>query len=204
MAVFAAALLAGNAYGQTRYSFETPDDFLAPAADWVDWKNVLDQHALEREQLQPCLDDAEQCTRRQKSLRHLLVKGRDLSLEQQVRLVNRYINRKRYVDDRIRSRSEAGNKWETLAEFLRSGGDCEDFAVAKYFVLRELGVSAERMRVVVGKEPRRAEHHAMLAVNVGEEVWLLESDNRIYRNGNQEMNQFVYAINEIGIWDHEE
>ena len=61
---------------------------------------------------------------------------------------------------------QAGNQFETLTEFLKSGGDCEDFAMAKYFVLREFGVPAENMRIVVGKERMRSDHHAMLAVRV--------------------------------------
>ena len=92
---------------------------------------------------------------------------------------------------------------ETLTEFLHSGGDCEDFAVAKYFVLREFGVEAEDMRIVIGRESRRATHHAMLAIRFNEDVWLLENDNSIHRNGFQDINRFVYAINEQGIWDHE-
>lgn len=201
--VLLAAFATSGAHGQSQYSFETPDDYLAPAATWADWQAVLDQHETERETIQLCVADEETCTKRLKALRHILVKGADLTLEQQVKLVNRYINRRRYIDDRVRRSSLAGNKFETLTEFLNAGGDCEDFAIAKYFVLREFGVPAEDMRIVVGKERRRSDHHAMLAVNGGDKVWMLENDNRIYRNGNQDMTRFVYAINENGIWDHE-
>ncbi len=39
--------------------------------------------------------------------------------------------------------------WATPAEFLASnGGDCEDYAIAKYFALKEVGVPIERMRIV--------------------------------------------------------
>lgn len=202
-ALLLAAFAASSAHGQSQYTFETPDDYLAPAATWTDWQAVLDQHEKEREAIQLCVADEETCTKRLKGLRHVLVKGADLTLEQQVKLVNRYVNRRRYIDDRVRRSSLAGNKFETLTEFLNGGGDCEDFAIAKYFVLREFGVPAEDMRVVVGKERRSTDHHAMLAVNGGDKVWMLENDNRIYRNGNQDMTRFVYAINENGIWDHE-
>ena len=147
--------------------------------------------------------DEGQCTRQLKGLRLILVKGSELTLDQKVRLVNRYINRQQYKDDRVSANSDAGNQWMTLTEFLDHGGDCEDFAAAKYFVLREFGVSAEDMRIVIGREPNRATHHAMLAVRLGEGVWLLENDNTIHRNGYQDINNFVYAINEQSIWDHE-
>lgn len=203
LAVFLTMFASTGAHCQTRYSFETAEDFFAPATSWPAWQNTLYRHQAEREAIHQCLGDEAACTARFRSLRHVLLKGADLRLEQQVRLVNRYINGQRYKDDRVSSRSSAGNQWETLTGFLHRGGDCEDFAVAKYFILREFGVGAEDMRVVIGREPQRATHHAMLAIRVDEEVWLLENDNRIHRNGNQDIKRFVYAINEQGIWDHE-
>jgi predicted transglutaminase-like cysteine proteinase len=125
------------------------------------------------------------------------------TLEQQIRLVNRYINKQRYKDDRISSKSVAVNQWETLTEFLHRGGDCEDFAVPKYFVPIEFGVDAMDMRIVIGREAQRATHHAMLAIKFDDDVWLLENDNTIHKNGYQDIEEFVYALNEQGIWDHE-
>lgn len=203
LAVFSTMFAATGAHCQTRYTFETEDDFFAPAARWPAWKDTLDRHQIQREAIYECLGDEGACTARFRSLRHILLRGADLRLDQQIRLVNRYINRQRYKEDRVSSRTAPGNQWETLTEFLHSGGDCEDFAVAKYFVLREFGVDAEDMRIVIGKERQRATHHAMLAIKIHDEVWLLENDNTIHRNGNQDINRFVYAINERSIWDHE-
>jgi predicted transglutaminase-like cysteine proteinase len=203
LAIFVTILASAGARCETTYSFASAEDFLAPAASWPAWQDTLDRHQSERPEIHECLADEDACTRRLKSLRHILLKGSELELEQQLRLVNRYINRRRYVDDSVGSQSGAGNQWETLAEFLHNGGDCEDFAVAKYFILREFGVDAENMRIVIGKEPRRATHHAMLAIRMDEDVWLLENDNTIRRNGDQDITRFVYAINEQGIWDHE-
>jgi predicted transglutaminase-like cysteine proteinase len=203
LAIIVTLFASNDARCQTLYSFETPDDFFAPAANWPAWQETLDQHYSQRGAIQQCLNDAEACPRRLKGLRHILLKGADLTSEQQIRLVNRYINGQSYKDERVSSQSEAGNQWETLTEFLEQGGDCEDFAVAKYFILREFGVDAEDMRIVIGKESQRATHHAMLAIRFDDGVWLLENDNTIHRNGYQDIDNFVYAINENGIWDHE-
>ena len=203
LAVLLTVCASTDAQCQTLYSFETAEDFFAPAANWPAWQDTLDRHYFERKAIHQCLSDEEACTRRLRGLRHILLKGADLRLEQQISLVNRYINKQRYEDDRVSSRSSAGNQWETLTEFLHHGGDCEDFAVAKYFILREFGVDAEDMRIVIGRESQRATHHAMLAIRLDESVWILENDNTIYRNGYQGIDRFVYAINEQGIWDHE-
>jgi predicted transglutaminase-like cysteine proteinase len=48
--------------------------------------------------------------------------------------------------------------WATPMESLgRSGGDCEDYAIAKYFTLLEVGVPIEKMRLVYVKA-KQAEH----------------------------------------------
>ena len=203
LAVFLSLSATTSAYCQTEYSFETTEDFFAVASDWPAWRNTLQRHHSQRETIQQCLLDAKACAPRLRGLRHILLKGAQLKPEQQIRLVNRYINTQRYKDDRIGLKSGPGNQWETLTEFLHRGGDCEDFAVAKYFALREFGFDAEDMRVVVGRESQRATHHAMLAVRFDDNVLLLDNDNTIRRNGNQDINRFVYAINEQGIWDHE-
>ena len=84
---------------------------------------------------------------------------------------------------------------------MRRGGDCEDFATAKYFLLRMLGVPAENMRIVVAYERRERGYHAVLALkhNSGA-VWLLDTD-KIRRNSHSGY-RYLYAVNENSVWDH--
>jgi len=92
--------------------------------------------------------------------------------------------------------------WSTLYEFLDAGGDCEDYASSKYFLLRQLGLAAEDMRVVVTYETKLRGYHAVLAYRwPNDEVWLLESDNRIKKRSHRGY-RYVYAVNEQGIWDY--
>ena len=94
-------------------------------------------------------------------MRYVIVKGAGLDEERQLRLVNRYINKRSYRRDRRSSapsvtdggEARLTNHWATLLEFLRRGGDCEDYATAKYFLLRELGFPADDMRVLVTIAP---------------------------------------------------
>ena len=145
-------------------------------------------------------------------MRYVLVKGAALDRDRQLRLVNRYINKRRYRRDRRQTSLSAApggeavlkNHWSTLLEFLKRGGDCEDYAVAKYFLLRELGFPAEDMRVLVTYEKRARDYHAVLAVRRDDgSSWLLESDDTIVK-GNHRRYRFIYALNEEGIWDHAE
>jgi predicted transglutaminase-like cysteine proteinase len=64
-----------------------------------------------------------------------------------VEAVQAYFNRLRRIpDERLWGRKDY---WATPAELQRAGGgDCEDMAAAKYFRLRDMGVPAERLRLV--------------------------------------------------------
>ncbi|NJA88729.1 hypothetical protein HCX48_05755 [Rhodocyclus tenuis] len=56
--------------------------------------------------------------------------------------------------------------WATPLEFVASnGGDCEDYAIAKYFALRDAGVPSERLRMtyVRALNGSRIENHMVLA-----------------------------------------
>jgi predicted transglutaminase-like cysteine proteinase len=67
--------------------------------------------------------------------------------------------------------------WASPLQTLDSGaGDCEDFAILKYVALRELGVGADDLRVVIVQDDKRRTEHAILAVR-SERKWLI-LDNR--------------------------
>ena len=191
-------------------------DFLAPAAAFSSWAETLNRHQHQYAALTDCEAAAGACPGRLRSYQRMLQKGAALSREEQVSLVNLYINRSRYRDERPEQLyDEDGtrtgvqrNRFGTLYEFLTERGDCEDYAVAKYFMLRELGFAAEDMRVVVTRERREPGYHAILALrmekgepNGRDVVWLLDTDNSIRRKRHFGY-RFVYAMNEHAVWDH--
>ncbi|MEM7077116.1 MAG: transglutaminase-like cysteine peptidase [Pseudomonadota bacterium] len=192
------------------YSFASSADYLAPAQQFDSWRDTLKAHAEEREQLLSCTERGAGCRGRLVSFNRVLARARGLSTEEQIDLVNLYINRTRYDDDRPkRLYDEAGNKlgiqrnrWATLHEFLTRRGDCEDYATAKYFMFRELGYDPDDMRVLITRERNVRGHHAVLAMRLPDgAVWLLDSDNRI-RKGSHRSYRFIYAMNERSVWDH--
>jgi len=71
-----------------------------------------------------------------------------LSEERKVRLVNRFFNvRIAFVDDQ--TLWGQADFWATPLDTLaRSGGDCEDFAIAKYVSLRMLGLADDKLRLI--------------------------------------------------------
>jgi len=78
-------------------------------------------------------------------------KYKKLAEREKLHLVNDFMNQMPFVDDIAHWGKE--DYWATPIEFLSTdGGDCEDFSIAKYFTLRELGVPDDRLRVTYVKE----------------------------------------------------
>ena len=70
----------------------------------------------------------------------------------------------------------ASDHWASAAETLRSGrGDCEDYAILKYWALAAIGVPAEAMRLVLVRDVRRRLDHAVLMLAVDGENLVLDS-----------------------------
>lgn len=76
---------------------------------------------------------------------------RNLPDEDKLKRVNEYLNRHlRFEDDQVIWKQ--ADYWATLGETLGKGaGDCEDFTIAKFVVLRELGIPADRLRMTYVK-----------------------------------------------------
>jgi len=56
------------------------------------------------------------------------------------------------------------NYWATPIEFIGvNGGDCEDYSIAKYYTLLELGVPDEKMRITMVRAVHLNQYHMVLA-----------------------------------------
>ena len=76
--------------------------------------------------------------------------------------VNGFFNRLPFVSDLAHWGVE--DYWATPAEALASNGaDCEDFSIAKYFMLKELGVPIGRLRITYVMARRLNQAHMVLA-----------------------------------------
>lgn len=79
-----------------------------------------------------------------------------------INVVNRFFNKVRFISDE--QHWHRNDYWATPVEFLSTnGGDCEDFSIAKYFTLLELGVPDERLRITYVKALKLNQAHMVLA-----------------------------------------
>ncbi len=95
--------------------------------------------------------------------------------------VNSFVNGVPWYDD-LKHWGQV-DYWATPAETIGShGGDCEDFAIAKYFLLKELGFPIERLRITYVRATKINQPHMVLAYYAspaGEPLILDNLDGRV-------------------------
>ncbi|MEN9480461.1 MAG: hypothetical protein RLZZ298_1856 [Pseudomonadota bacterium] len=138
-----------------------------------------------------------------------LARGAQLPESTRVQQVNDFFNQ------RIRFESDAllwgqSDYWATPLETLSMGrGDCEDFAIAKYFALKKLGVPAERLRLVYVKALVNGPFglldraHMVLAYyqSSAADPWVLDSLlHEIKLASSREDLQPIFSFNTRGLW----
>ncbi len=118
---------------------------------------------------------------------------------EQLRVVNSRLNGIRYVTDPVNWGLD--DYWSTLAQFLRRDGDCEDYAIAKYMLLKQLGVPVADMRVVIVMDQNLNIPHAILAVRAGATTYILDNQiTDIAPDTSIRHYKPYYSINEQAWW----
>ncbi|MEW6691534.1 MAG: transglutaminase-like cysteine peptidase [Pseudomonadota bacterium] len=139
---------------------------------------------------------------RAEAWQQLLDSSAGLAEMDKLREVNRFFNRLAFVSDREHWGRE--DYWATPLEFLGSGGgDCEDFAVAKYFSLKALGVPVDRLRLTYVKAVQLNEAHMVLTYYPEPSAEPLVLDNLVpdirLASGRRDLVP-VYSFNADGLW----
>ncbi|QKE62359.1 transglutaminase-like cysteine peptidase [Aquipseudomonas campi] len=117
--------------------------------------------------------------------------------------VNRFINRSVVHAEDAEVWGES-DYWATPLETLSRGrGDCEDFAIAKYFSLVRMGVPSAKLRLTFVKALQRQQAHMVLAYypSPSAEPLILDNLQQQIRPASQRRDLLpVYAFNNHGIF----
>lgn len=119
-----------------------------------------------------------------------------------IKVVNSFVNTIPYQTDPIVWRRE--DYWATPEEFYQKTGDCEDFAITKYLILKDRGVDHKNMRIAVVKDLNLNQYHAVLALYTND-GYILILDNQageVILSTRIRHYKVVYSINETGWWRH--
>lgn len=126
---------------------------------------------------------------------------RNLPRPAQIERVNEYANTKDYVLDIQNYGLE--DYWAVPRQFLYNGGDCEDYAITKFFSLRWLGYSIQTMRIVVIQDTNLRVPHAVLAIESDEDYLILDNQVSDVLSHSRIVHYApVYSINSDQWWIH--
>ncbi len=151
--------------------FRAPDGPL-----WRKWRAVASEIAGEAVVIARCRADTADCTPAARQFLAILEMVRDREGRARLDEVNRHINSAlRYTSD-VAQHGEADRWSAPLAALGARRGDCEDYAIAKYVILREAGYPQVDLRFVLVRDRLSRDDHAVLAARF-EGRWLI-LDNR--------------------------
>lgn len=103
-----------------------------------------------------------------------------LPQQKQLDRVNFYLNQLPTKADKINNNKS--DYWETPKEFLTCGyGDCEDYAIIKYFTLLKLGFSKDKLFITAAYEKYSGQYHMVLSYFESKEKPPLILDNLSYK-----------------------
>lgn len=131
------------------------------------------------------------------------------SEQQKLKDINEYFNRKlRFVDDQ--TLWGQADYWATPIEALmKGGGDCEDYAIAKYFSLKFIGVPVTKLRItyvkarIGGAGSNITQAHMVLTYYASPDAEPLVLDNLVseIRPASRRSDLVpVFSFNSEGVW----
>lgn len=135
----------------------------------------------------------------------LINSGYNVSEQEKLKRVNNFFNRNIVFDDDMSVWGQS-DYWATPLETMGKGrGDCEDFALAKYYSLLEMGVSVTRLRLIYVKalQGNSQQAHMVLAyyATPGGEPLVLDNLNPQIKPASQRNDLIpVFSFNSEGIW----
>jgi len=118
----------------------------------------------------------EEAAKRLRGVHDLIINNQDRPLMEKLVLVNDYVNNFAWIADHILWNKE--DYWASPFETITSsGGDCEDIAIAKYGILRMMGIPDEKLGLAYVKNVHSRKSHMVLLYMENPEMDTVILDN---------------------------
>jgi predicted transglutaminase-like cysteine proteinase len=141
---------------------------------WVTWQKLQLQFQAESRIIAQCRAAPESC-RSPAASRFIKIAGLGDDFDTTVRI--KHINRAINLTIRGPGAGANNSTWNSPLTTLASGtGDCKQYAVLKYAVLRDAGFGTENVRILIVRIKQQQSDHAMVAIR-DRGTWLV-LDNR--------------------------
>ena len=171
-----------------------------PVTALPQWQDFQYRQSRSLNALSLCERDPESC--QPKELGRWVKLLDDLKYQNRLRqiiTVNRWFNRLPYRHDEYAY--DTLDYWADTAELLEKRGDCEDYALSKYYTLRELGFSPDELKIMVVYDEVAYVNHAVLMVYIDGTRYMLDinaDSTDPWEMGNRY--RPIYGFNEQTAW----
>ncbi|MGI9372007.1 MAG: transglutaminase-like cysteine peptidase [Hyphomicrobiales bacterium] len=158
--------------------------------------------AAENSRFRACFENKNECDAPHEAWINQIKLLKGMSVEEQLAGVNALANQAVVYrsDNAVHG---VGDHWALPSQSLAVGGDCEDYAIVKFFSLQALGVNADAMRIVVLKDILRKQAHAVLTVKHKGKTYVLDNlSRRVLRARDVPHYKPVYSVSNAQRWIH--
>jgi predicted transglutaminase-like cysteine proteinase len=197
-------LLAG--FVLTTYAFAANADQIpvvkreAPVSALSHWNDFAQRQDKTMDALRLCRQDVKLCASPDAARWSDMMRSIEgANRLRQIITVNRWFNRLPYQFDE--DAYDRLDHWADTRELFERRGDCEDYALSKYYTLRLLGFTPQEMKVTAVYDTQARANHAVLLIYTGDTRYMLDinsdSTDPDYMNWRYRP---LYAFNETTAW----
>lgn len=131
----------------------------------------------------------------------LVTRAGALSADRQLDLVHSEIQKISYRPDG--GPNGTADNWAHPLKFMRSGGDCEDYAVAKFKTLEAAGFPSSNMRLAIVRNETTTRFHAVLVAYIDGRASILDSQSaNVYPQAEQTAYDPICSLDGKRLWLH--
>jgi predicted transglutaminase-like cysteine proteinase len=176
------------------FAFRAPDGLL-----WTKWRGLETELAIEAMEIADCRDK-QICSEAAARYLAILDETKSRSGRARIETANRLVNGAiRYVSDQ--QHHGVADRWHApLAAFSAGRGDCEEYAIAKYMLLRATGFAEADLRLVLVRDTAIRVDHAVLAARF-EGRWLVLDNRKSAAVETEDLRHYMplYALGAEGV-----
>ena len=177
------------------FTFRAPEGLL-----WVKWRGVEARMQAEAKSIESCKSDEDRCSGAERRFVAFARGAASAEGRARIAMINRSVNQAiRYVSDF--EQHGVADKWSSPLESLAAGiGDCEDYAIAKFALLREAGIAEKDLKVLLVRDTAVRQDHAVLAVRL-DGRWLVLDNRHAMLSESRDLPYFMplFAIDRNGV-----
>ena len=176
-------------------------DFKSPIKNMPQWERVMSRGDKEMNFFSTCQSGTSGCPAAAGRWQKLLAELKGQPPMKQLQEVNKFYNTWPYRTDM--DAYGVLDYWASPMEFVTKSGDCEDYAIIKFYALKRLGWDPNNLRIAAVTDRILNLGHAILVAYLEGEVYVLDNQSTgVFGHSRFKHYEPHYSVNEFYKWAH--